>query len=43
MNNPEALVIAFFGLFLIIVGMKNKGDNLIAAATGKGYKKSSLK
>lgn len=43
MNNPEALIVVAFGMMLVVIGFRNKADNLIAAATGHAYGKSDLK
>jgi hypothetical protein len=42
MNNPEALVVIALGMLLMVLGFKNKADNLIAAATGNAYGNSTL-
>ncbi len=43
MQNPAALIVCAVAIVFIIVGFKGKTDNVIAAATGKPYGKSSLK
>lgn len=37
-----ALLMIAIGLFIVVIAFKGKQDNLIAAATGKAYKGSTL-
>lgn len=43
MGNPGALLILALGIVLVVLGFKGHSDNLIAAATGKPYRQSTIK
>ena len=43
MGNPGALFLIVVGLLLVVVGFRGQTDNIIAAATGKPYKGSTLR